>query len=117
MKKYFNYLSLDRLVLRLYIITFILIIATIAYTLFNYGKLPPLLPIFNQLPWGEERLSGGSGIFIPGAAASLIFLFNIFLSALIYTRSPLISRILAITSFLTALLSFLFTLRTIALII
>src|SRR3989344_4441574 len=99
MKKYFNYLSLDRLVLRLYIITFILIIATIAYTLFNYGKLPPLLPIFNQLPWGEERLSETSGIFIPGAAALLIFLFNIFLSAFIYTRSPLISRILTITSF------------------
>lgn len=117
MRKYFNYLSRDHLVLRLYIITGILIVVTISYILISYSKLPPLLPIFNQLPWGEKRLSETSGIFIPETVVALIFLFNIFFSAIIYTRSPLISRMLAITSFLTALLSFLFTLRTIALII
>lgn len=117
MKRYFNYLSQDHLILRLYIITSILIVTTTLYILINYNKLPPLLPVFNQLPWGERRLSGASGIFIPQAIVSLIFITNIFFSAISYPRSPLISRMLAITSFLTGLLSSLFILRTITLII
>ena len=117
MRRYFNYLSQDRLILRLYVITGILIVATTVSTLISYSKLPPLLPVFNQLPWGERRLSETPGIFIPEVIVVVIFVFNIFFSAISYTRSPLISRMLAITSFLTALLAFLFIMRTIALII
>jgi len=117
MRKYFKYLRQDRLILRLNIITAVLITLTTFYILINYNKLPPLLPVFNQLPWGEERLSTTAGIFIPEAIVATIFIFNIFFSAAIYPFSPLISRMLSITSFLTALLSFLFVVRTITLII
>src|SRR3989344_5577265 len=117
MRKFFKYLKEDRLLLRLFILTVILIIVAIIYILINYNKLPPLLPVFNQLPWGEERLSTTAGIFIPEAIVATIFIFNIFFSAAIYPFSPLISRMLSITSFLTALLSFLFVVRTITLII
>ncbi len=117
MRKYFKYLKEDRLILRLYIFASVLIILTIAYLLFSYNKLPPLLPVFNQLPWGEKRLSITPGIFIPSIIVFIIWVFNIFASALIYSRSPLISRMLAITSFLTALLTLLFIARTVQLII
>lgn len=117
MRRYFKYLKEDRLILRLYILAFVLIVATVAYIFINYNKLPPLLPIFNQLPWGERRLSVTPGIFIPSIIVSVIFVFNTFISAIIYSNSPLISRMLAITSFLTALLTFLFIVRTIQLII
>ena len=117
MKKYFSYLKQDRLVLRLFILAFILILITFIFTLFNYSKLPPLLPVFNQLPWGEQRLSQTTGIFIPTLIVLLIFIINIFISAVIYQRSPLLSRMFAVTSFLTSLLTLLFIIRTITLIV
>lgn len=117
MKRYFKYLTRDKLILRLYILTSMLIVVTLLYIFINYDKLPPLLPVFNQLPWGERRLSATPGIFIPSVIVFIIFVFNTFVSAIIYSNSPLISRMLAITSFLTTLLTFLFTVRTIALII
>lgn len=117
MKNYFNSLKKDRLVFKLYIATFVLIALTAAYILINLSKLPPLIPVFNQMPWGKERLSSTFGIFIPSIITSVIFFINIILSAVSYSTSPLISRLIAITSFLTALLTFLFIVRTIALII
>lgn len=117
MRRYFKYLKDDRLILRLYILASVLIVVTIAYIFINYSKLPPLLPVFNQLPWGERRLSATPGIFIPSIIVFIIFVFNTFVSAIIYSNSPLISRMLAITSFLTTLLTLLFIVRTIQLII
>lgn len=117
MRKFFKYLKEDRLLLRLFVVTVILIIVAVIYILINYSKLPPLLPIFNQLPWGEKRLSQTLGIFIPSVVVILILVFNIIVSALSYPRSPLISRMLAVTGFLTALLMLLFVIRTIQLII
>lgn len=116
MRKYFKYLKEDKLLLRLFILAFILIMVTVGYILINYPKLPPLLPVFNQLPWGEKRLSETYGIFIPSLVVFVILIFNIFASSLSYPRSPLISRMFAFTSFLTALLAFLFIIRTIQLI-
>ncbi len=116
MKKYFNYLKEDRLLLRLFIISFILILITVIYIIINYSNLPPLLPVFNQLPWGEQRLSQTIGIFIPSGVVFAILIFNIIASSISHSQSPLISRILAVTSFLTALLTFLFVIRTIQLI-
>ena len=117
MKKYFKYLKQDKLLLRLFIASFVLIVITILYILISFTNLPPLLPVFNQLPWGEERLVGSWGIFIPSLVALLILIFNIFLSSFTYESAPLISRMLAITSFITALLALLFVIRTITLII
>ena len=116
MRNFFKYLKDDRLLLRLFIVTVILIIVAIIYILINYSKLPPLLPIFNQLPWGEKRLSQTLGIFIPALVVFLILIFNVIASSVAYPRSPLISRMLAVTSFLTALLMLLFVIRTIHLI-
>lgn len=117
MKKFFNTLKKDKLILRLSIITIFLILLSVIYILINYSKLPPLLPIFNQLPWGEKRLSGTPGIFIPAISVGAILFFNFIISGFAYPRSPLISRLLIVTSFITALLNLLFTVRTILLII
>lgn len=117
MKKYFKYLREDKLLLRLFVIAFILIAITVVYILISYSKLPPLLPVFNQLPWGEKRLSQTIGIFIPSGVVFAILIFNIIASSLSYPKSPLISRMLAVTSFLTSLLTLLFVIRTIQLII
>lgn len=117
MKKYFRNLRQDKLVLRLFILSFLFLILTFVYVVFNYNKLPPLLPIFNQMPWGEDRLSIAPGIFILPFIALGIFIINIFFSAFSYEKSPLLARLFSVTTCLTGLLTLLFVIRTITLII
>ena len=117
MKKYFKILKKDKLVIRLFIITFLILCFTFIFALFNYTKLPPLLPIFNQLPWGQSRLSITPGIFIPTILALSIFIINLLLAAFNYEKYPLLARLFAITAFLISFLTMLFVIRTVTLII
>lgn len=116
MKKYFKYIKEDRLIFRLFSASFMFIALTLVFSLINFPNLPPLIPIFNQLPWGADRLSETSGIFIPIIIVFIISVLNISLSGYIHSKSPLLSRIFAVTSFLITLLNFLFITRTILLI-
>jgi hypothetical protein len=117
MKKYFNNLIKDRLVTRLFIISALLLILTLIIILINYTKLPPLLPVFNQFPWGKERLTSTPGIFIPLIIVISYFFLNLLLSMLSYSKYPLIARIFAVTTSLISLLTLLFVIRTISLIL
>lgn len=117
MKELFKDIKGDKTIVLAFSVNILLIIVTIAYILFAYRNLPPFVPIFNQLPWGEQRLGGQIAIFIPALAALLIFVINIFTSALIYKKIPLISRMLSATSLLAGILSFLFIAKTIILLI
>ncbi|EKD64855.1 MAG: hypothetical protein ACD_50C00284G0007 [uncultured bacterium] len=92
------------------LITFLLIVV-------YYNKMPPFVPIFNQLPWGEQRLGIKTEIFIPVSIVFLVFVVNLLLSSIIYKKIPLASRILVISSFTFSILAFFFTIRTIQLII
>lgn len=117
MKKYFKKITQDRLVLRLYILSFMFLILTLVLILINYMKLPPVLPIFNQLPWGKERLAITPGIFIPLLIVVFYFILNLFLSALSYEKYPILARVFAVTTSLITLLTLLFVIRTISLIV
>lgn len=90
-----------------------LIILSLALSLFFYSKLPPVLPLFNQMPWGETRLAQKQDIFLLPAVSFIIFATNSFLASLLYNRMPLLSRMLATTSLLVSILSFLLIVRTI----
>lgn len=116
MKKYFKNLKQDRLIRWLFIISLLLLIITLVTIIISYSKLPPLIPLYNQLPWGESRLSSTIGIFIPLIFSLSILIINFILSAVSYSLSPLISRVFSITTFLISLITFLFTIRTILLI-
>lgn len=115
MKDFFKDIKGDKTITSVYLINIFFMIASVVYILFFYGKLPPFVPIFNQLPWGEQRLGSQIAIFIPILATLLILVANIFTSALIYKRIPLISRMLAAVSLLTGILTFLFSIKTITL--
>ncbi len=80
-------------------------------------KLPPLVPLFNQLPWGDSRLGANYEIFLPLVITAVFFLFNYFLLKKLYITMPLVSRIIGITTLLSALLSFIFVVRTLELIL
>lgn len=117
MKDFFKDIAQDKTITLVYFMNGFFIIATIVYILFSYGKLPPFIPIFNQLPWGEQRLGDQIAIFIPVMASLLIFAINISVSASTYKKIPLLSRMLAAISLLTGTLTFLFVVKTITLII
>lgn len=117
MKEFFKDIVQDKTIISAFFINTFFIITTVVYILFSYGKLPPFIPIFNQLPWGEQRLGNTFTIFIPVLAALLIFAINIFTSTSIYKKIPLVSRMLAAISLLAGILTFLFIVKTITLII
>lgn len=117
MKEFFKDIRSDKITNIGFSIIVILIIATFTLTLFFYGKLPPYVPIFNQLPWGEERLGTTLTILVPILTALLIFILNLITSALIYKKIPLMSRMLAGTSLLVTVLTFLLVIKTIILIL
>jgi hypothetical protein len=117
MKKYFNEIRKDKLVVRLFLLSLIIAVVSLLFILFSYTKLPPLIPIYNQLPWGQERLTITPGIFIPVILITSILIINFLVAAVIYVKYPLIARLFAITTLLTSFLTLLFVIRTITLII
>ena len=82
-----------------------------------YLKLPPLVPLFNQLPWGEDRLGAKFEFFIPIVITAFFFIFNYTLLRKLYITMPLVSRILGITTLLASLLLFIFVVRTLQIIL
>lgn len=82
-----------------------------------YLSLPPVLPVFNQLPWGEKRLGSKPEIFIPIVLTIIFLSINFVISARLYEKTPLLARMLSITTLLISLLSFVFIVRTVYLLI
>ncbi|MBI2028082.1 MAG: hypothetical protein HYT07_00600 [Candidatus Levybacteria bacterium] len=117
MKEFFKDVRSDKTTNIGFFTSLALIIVTLILTLFFYGKLPPFVPIFNQLPWGEERLGRTIAIFVPILTATSIFVLNLIASALVYKKIPLVSRMFAGTSLLVTILTFLFIVKTIILIL
>jgi hypothetical protein len=117
MKKLIENIKSDKITYRGFILSIVLSITTIIYIIFNYKSLPPFIPIFNQLPWGEQRFTETQGIFITVIIFAVIFLINFIFSAFVYTKNPLIARMLAATTLLIAMLNFIFIARTILVII
>lgn len=113
MKKYFKEIFADRQFERITFLTVIVIILGLLFILLRFTSLPPFIPIFNQLPWGDQRIIGKTGIFIPLILSFAIFIINLVSSAFIYKRNPLSARLFAVTSFLIALMTLLFIIRTI----
>lgn len=114
--KFFKYIIDDKITRLGFVGAFGVMLASIVFVLFYYNRLPPFIPIFNQLPWGEQRLGTTAAIFLPTLIAFLIFLFNLFLSELTYERLPLVSRMIAVTSLSVSIIVFLFMVKTIQLV-
>lgn len=93
-----------------------LVFATLYIALF-YFSLPPFIPIFNQMPWGESRLGIKIEIFIPIIMTAAFLMLNFFLLGRLYEKMPLISRILSVTTLLITLLTCIFVVRTLHLIL
>jgi hypothetical protein len=97
--------------------SFILLLFQAGLLAVFFIKLPPVVPLFNQLTWGDDRLGANYEFLLPLVITSLFFLFNYILLRKLYITMPLVSRIIGITTLLAALLSFIFIIRTLQLIL
>lgn len=116
MKEFFKDIRNDKTARFGFLSAFILSLFTFFYILLTYKNLPPFMPIFNQLPWGEQRLGTTLTIFIPILISWVIIIFNLFISVLVYQKTPLVSRMTAITTFIVTILTSLFVVKTVVLV-
>ena len=117
MNELFKHIKADKIIKWGMVAAASLLILETAYILIVYTFLPPFLPLFNQMPWGESRLGDKIEIFLPVIITVAFFGVNILLLARLYTRMPLASRILSITTLLITVLSCIFVTRTLLLIV
>ena len=105
MKDNFRIIYLDKGIrYSLFISVFILTIITLVL-LFVYTKLPPVIPLFNSLTWGSERLAARLIIFGIPVSLILMSVLNVFLSRIAYKRRALLSRMLSLNLLLVVVLS------------
>ena len=117
MNEFIKHISSDRILSYGVILSLIILFITLMYIAVFYPSLPPVLPIFNQLPWGVARLGGKIQIFLPTLLVFAIIIINIIFARFIYERMPLTTRMLYITTTLLSFFTLYFTIRIIQLII
>lgn len=95
----------------------VFIVIQAAYIIFKLNDLPPQVPLYYSLPWGESQLASATSLFIlPGF--SLFFLFTNNLLAVFYLNThSLMSRLLIVFSLIFSCLSLITLIQIINLII
>lgn len=116
MKEKLKFTFSDNLIKYSIVLSILLLVGDIVVTLMFYPNLPPYIPFFNSMPWGEARLASPVAAIILCCIGIGVFSLNTVLSVLLYQKQPLLSRILSITSFLFMLLGLLATLHIIFLV-
>lgn len=112
-----NRLTSDKIIRLGTLVAMGLLLFHLGFILLNLNRLPPVIPIYNQLPWGQARLGEKLQVFLPFLLVTGMVLLNTVIAAALYERMPLVSRILGITSLLLSLLSAVFIVRMMQLII
>lgn len=113
----FKMLLIDKIIKRSILASSILLVLSSISLLLLYRNFPPYIPLYNQLPWGVERLGDKIMIFLPNAIVLMLFIINMMLARQFYEKMPLVARMLGITTFFITLVTFIFLIRTTLLIL
>jgi hypothetical protein len=111
MNELIKIIAADRITRLSTIIALGLIFATVIYIALFYRDLPPYLPLFNQLSWGDPRLGEKIFIFLLPLVTLFILIGNTIFASFLYSTLPLVSRMLTITSLLVSSLTLIFIIR------
>lgn len=112
-----KYLRSDRILFYGCLCSFILFVVSTGIILITYPHLPPFIPLYNQLPWGEERLGKKIEFFTFPVMMGGVLLMNAIFAIYVYEKTPLLSRLFAVTSFLAGIFGLLFVIRTVELVL
>jgi hypothetical protein len=79
-------------------------LAIILFLVLNIYSLPPQLPLYYSLPWGEKQLVSISEFVVLPGSIVLISLVNLFISAQLHSSQLVIKRTLSVASLSIALI-------------
>ncbi len=107
-----NNFTRDKIVRAGFLISVAFIFLSFTYAALIYNQLPPLIPLYNQLPWGIQRLADRIMIFLPVLINGIMFSANIVFAKYIYDKMPLVVRMVSVTTLFIGFMVFVFILRT-----
>lgn len=105
MKGKLNKIFLDRSIKYSILLSSLIIFFQTIILLLSYRFLPPVVPLFNSLPWGEDRLIKKEIIFILPASIILLILINTYFIDRFISKRMILSRMLAANVLLFAAIS------------
>lgn len=79
-----------------------LLLASIAILALQWPKLPPQVPLYYSLPWGESQLAAPWEVAILPTLAASIFITNLALTFLLSRDNKLLSQIFVLTGLFVA---------------
>ena len=105
MKGRIRLITKDRFIFYTSFVTLFFLIISIILMIFSYSNLPPLIPIFNSMPWGISRLYDTRIIIFSPLILVGIVVLNTTVGLSIYKNFTLLSRIISFNSLLFCLLA------------
>lgn len=112
MNGFISRVKADKVTFNIFLFSLAVVFLSLLLTGIDYFNLPPYVPIFNQLPWGNGRLVATPGVFIPTAFFFLIFVLNFIFASFLYTKeSPLLARIMGGITFTLSIMNLLFLIK------
>lgn len=107
MKEKFKLILKDQFV-RISLLLCVLFLVPLIIIIFTtIGSLPPLIPFYNSMPWGEERLAYSNITILLPILLIGVFVGNLLQATFSYSKYVLVARIVLFNSFLFLLLSLL----------
>lgn len=116
MKEAYKFIQADKILRWSILISTILLLIHLFILGLMYNFLPPVVPVYNQLPWGDARIGTKGELFIPIGLSFIFLISNYLVIGKTYTLMPLVARIISITTLLIAVLGIIFISRTIQII-
>lgn len=113
MRGFFKTLQKDSVLLWSFWISNIAILIGITSIALSYANLPPVLPLYNHLPWGYARLGKTYELFFLPLVSIVVVFVNSFLGASLLSKIPLLARFLFLTMVALSLFMLIFTVRLI----
>lgn len=107
MKGKFKTILSDQFVRLSLLLSVVFIVPLITIVLFSYQNLPPLIPFFNSMPWGEDRLIYSNVVILLPVLILGIFIVNTMQAVFTYSKYVLVARIIMFNTFLFLLLGLL----------
>lgn len=105
MKGKVRFLAKDRFIFYTLLITTLFLVLSSVSIFLSYASLPPLIPIFNSMPWGISRLYDSNiVIFIPAIMFGVVII-NTIITLAIYKNYVLLGRIISFNSLLFSVLT------------
>lgn len=84
---------------------------------YTFRNLPPVIPLYYSLPWGEEQLSKPYEIFIIPLSLSVFFLISLTFSSIFLRKMKFYAKLLLWSTNIIALLGLIAVFRIILLVI